>query len=337
MADSSLYSTAPSAEWLLYEKTWKRPAASSTDTLKEARDKANARTAKLFADVLGRPDVGLQVTDLKNSKTNGVQIPTRLYRPTKDDSKNQPKLLPLYISFHGGGYHLGNLETEDPHCRQIALKTGFMVLNVDYRHTPDWTFPAPVEDSWSAFQWATRNASQYHFNSQQIFVGGVSAGANLAISVALEALGDDTVPNARGLILGTPSTVHPAHFPVELLKGRPSSLDLLADAPFINMQKLRGFMDLYNPIPTHPTCSPLLRPCQEFVGLCPVSFHIAGLDPLRDEGHLMEEKMREVGVETTLHIYAGVPHAFMSLPALPSAERWRHAIQNDLKGWVGCS
>jgi acetyl esterase/lipase len=33
----------------------------------------------------------------------------------------------------------------------------------------------------------------------------------------------------------------------------------------------------------------------DFVGLCPVSFHIAGLDPLRDEGLLLEEKMQTAG------------------------------------------
>lgn len=39
-------------------------------------------------------------------------------------------------------------------------------------------------------------------------------------------------------------------------------------------------------------------------------------------------------VNTTLHVYPGVPHAFMSLPTLPSAEKWRQEMQRDLKAWI---
>ena len=94
----------------------------------------------------------------------------------------------MYISFHGGGYHLGNLETEDPHCRQVALNTNCAVLNVNYRHTPEWTFPAPVNDAWAAYQWIQATAGQHGIDPKRVFVGGVSAGATLAISVALRAL-----------------------------------------------------------------------------------------------------------------------------------------------------
>ncbi|UPK95209.1 hypothetical protein LCI18_006144 [Fusarium solani-melongenae] len=295
MADFARYSTGPSLEWLRFEKTWKRPEVIPTITIREARDQANNKTAKLFANILGRPDTGLEVTDFDIPTTNGVNIPIRLYRSLKEDLRSYHESSALYISFHGGGYHFGSLETEDPHCRQIALNTGFSVLNINYRHTPDWTFPAPVDDSWTAFQWAAQKGPEYGIDPEKIFVGGVSAGANLAISVALRALRDDSLPGVKGLILGTPSTVHPDHFPVELLKGGQSSLELHKDAPFINAPKLRNLIDLYRPDPTDPSFSPLLRPMTDFVGLCPVSFHIAGLDPLRDEGLLLEEKMQTAG------------------------------------------
>lgn len=55
MADFARYSTGPSAEWLRFEKTWKRPEAIPTMTIREARDQANNKTAKLFANTLGRP------------------------------------------------------------------------------------------------------------------------------------------------------------------------------------------------------------------------------------------------------------------------------------------
>jgi acetyl esterase/lipase len=241
------------------------------------------------------------VTDLLIPTTDGQHIPARLYRPDQNEKDQKSlSLLPLYISLHGGGFHLGNIETEDPHCRQVALAVGVAVLNVHYRHTPRWTFPAPVDDAWAAFRWAVDGPGiRQGLDPDRVFVGGVSAGACLAIGVALRHLsqtrgGGPNGPKIRGLILGTPSTVHPDHFPSHLVRG-PSSLDLYANAPFLNLARLRGFVDLYKPDPLHPMCSPLLVPAEEFVGMCPVSFHIAGLDPLRDEGLLMEKKLRSVG------------------------------------------
>ncbi len=55
MADFTRYSSGPAPEWVQFEKTWKRPASPAAATLEERRDLANARTAKLFADVLSRP------------------------------------------------------------------------------------------------------------------------------------------------------------------------------------------------------------------------------------------------------------------------------------------
>lgn len=87
---------------------------------------------------------------------------------------------------------MGSLETEDPHCRQVVINTGAAVLNVNYRHTPEWTFPAPVNDAWAAFQWAQDSAEQHGIDRRRIYVGGVSAGGTLAITVALRALREVT-------------------------------------------------------------------------------------------------------------------------------------------------
>src|SRR5688572_5500056 len=54
-------------------------------------------------------------------------IPVRVYTP--------PGAGPFagIVYFHGGGFVMGDLETHDPLCRQIAVRSGAVVCAVDYR------------------------------------------------------------------------------------------------------------------------------------------------------------------------------------------------------------
>lgn len=136
---------------------------------------------------------------------DGHQIPARLYFP----STGQPEAtkLPLYIYLHGGGYLFGSIETEDAHCRLISVQVPCIVLNVDYRHTPEWQFPTPFEDVFDAVDWITgsRRAKDFRIDLDNVVIGGVSAGATMALAVATkDVYGVRTpfVPSERSPISG---------------------------------------------------------------------------------------------------------------------------------------
>ncbi|KIH88556.1 hypothetical protein SPBR_07579 [Sporothrix brasiliensis 5110] len=335
MSDFS-YLSEEAAEWTEYAKTWTAPVPPAGATPQQIRAAANTNTAKLFDAVVGRPADGLTVTEHTVGESS---IPVRVYRPTAaagDDG------LAVYIFFHGGGYFLGSLDTEDANCRHLALQTGVAVVNVNYRHTPEHVFPSASDDAWAVFQWVASQGGAggdgLKLDTSRIVVGGISAGATLAISVALKAAAEaqsqsQPVVRPRGLVLTTPATVHPDHFPADSVKGEPS-LVAHSDAPFINAARLRGFMALYQPTPpTHPAVSPLLVDGTTLAALRleRVAVHVAGRDPLRDEGLLFEAKLRAAGVPTTLYTYPGLPHAFMSHPKLASTQVWRERMWEDVK------
>src|ERR1700744_5991680 len=83
-------------------------------------------------------------------------VPIRVYRPILSDQRTQV-LLPVYIWFHGGGFLFGSLGGEDAHCTQIALRHGVIVVNICYRHTPQWKWPTPRQDGLSAVDWVFDN------------------------------------------------------------------------------------------------------------------------------------------------------------------------------------
>ena len=82
---------------------------------------------------------------------------------------------------------MGNIESEDMHCRILCVQTPCIVLNVNYRHTPEWTFPTPYTDVFDAVDWITetQKAQQYGVDLENVIMAGVSAGATMAIAAAL--------------------------------------------------------------------------------------------------------------------------------------------------------
>ncbi len=77
-----------------------------------------------------------------------LQIPIRIYTPGGKGP------FPVLVFLHTGGYSVGDLDTQDPLCRRIANKAGSIVVAVAYRLAPEYPFPAALEDSFAATQWA---------------------------------------------------------------------------------------------------------------------------------------------------------------------------------------
>jgi acetyl esterase/lipase len=62
---------------------------------------------------------------------------------------------------------------------------GIIVVNVCYRHTPDWKWPNQHEDAFSALSWVFDNIELVGGDRRKLLVGGRSSGSNLAAGVAL--------------------------------------------------------------------------------------------------------------------------------------------------------
>ncbi|PKC51077.1 alpha/beta-hydrolase, partial [Rhizophagus irregularis] len=55
-----------------------------------------------------------------------------------------------------------------------------VVVSVDYRLAPEFKFPVPVEDCYTALNWVYNHTAELNANAEDIVVGGDSAGGNLA-------------------------------------------------------------------------------------------------------------------------------------------------------------
>jgi len=92
--------------------------------------------------------------------------------------------LPCLIFIHGGGFMIGDLDSHDSVCRQLADGAGCKVIALDYRLAPEHKFPAAVEDALAATRWTCDHAGDLDIDPARIAIGGDSAGGNLSAVVS---------------------------------------------------------------------------------------------------------------------------------------------------------
>jgi acetyl esterase len=220
----------------------------------------------------------------------------RSYRPVVEGT------LPALVYFHGGGFTIGDLDTHDVLCRQLAIGAGCAVLSVDYRLAPEHPFPAAVEDGFAAVNWAAQNADILRIDPARIAVGGDSAGGNLAAVVALLAR-DAGAPRIAFQLLVYPATDQ---------RGVAASHRRNGEGYLLTRDSIEFFRSAYLPNRADWTdwrASPLLA--KSHAGLPPALVLTAGFDPLVDEGREYAEALRKAGVTVRYLEYPDMVHGFL--------------------------
>ena len=232
-------------------------------------------------------------------------IPLRLYR---DGAHAGPR--PVLVYFHGGGWVIGDLDTHDTLCRQLARQSGCAVVAVDYRMGPEHPFPAAAGDAVAATRWVAANAGSLGLDATRLAVGGDSAGGNLAAVVALaardgvEGLRPGEVPIAFQLLI-YPSVDQRRTADSHRRNGQGYLLTADTIGWFLG-HYLRGAED-----PTDWRASPLLHP--DLSGLPPALVLVAGFDPLRDEGVAYAQRLSQAGVRASLLSFERQIHGFVTM------------------------
>ena len=95
------------------------------------------------------PNADFEKYGRKIPARDGYQIPIRIYRTGFSRSESRPVLL----MSHGGGWCLGDLDTEDFICQLVCRSLDMVVVSVDYRLAPEVKLATIVQDVYDALQW----------------------------------------------------------------------------------------------------------------------------------------------------------------------------------------
>ena len=271
--------------------------------LEQVREAVRSSSAMLPAQP------GVAVANVADRTVPGPagDIPVRIYTPEGDGPH------PLVVYFHGGGFVLGDLDTQDMIARGLAAGARSVVVSVDYRLAPEHTFPAAPDDAWAALQWVATHAAAIGGDATRIAVAGDSAGGVLASALAILAR------DAGGPVLAAQINWYgPGTHPIP----ETGSAIEYVDGPILRMDDVHYFWELYLADPSQFDdfrVSP--AHAGSHAGLAPAFIATGECDPIRDATESYAETLKGAGVEVELKRYPGMVHGFVSwVGFLPGAQ-----------------
>ena len=251
--------------------------------------------------------------DVNNITKQDITIPckhhelaARVYRPIAEHESP----LPALIYFHGGGFVLGGIDSYDKFLSQLCSQSNVVVISVAYRLAPETVFPGAVEDTLEATDWIAQNATSLNLDSSRIAIGGDSAGANLAtVYCHLNKHRDDFKPNFQLLI-------YPS------IAGNDSTPSRKAYSENLLLTKalLTWFHDLYISSEQENDARFNVLKTSDFKDVPPAFILTGGFDPLRDEGQMYADKLKENGITVKHSCYTDMFHGFINYGVLQQAK-----------------
>ncbi|KAL1710570.1 alpha/beta hydrolase fold-domain-containing protein [Schizophyllum commune] len=220
---------------------------------------------------------------------------------------------PVFLFYHGGGWTLGSINSENAFCSNMCVRANCVVVSVDYRLAPEHQYPIAVEDTVESIQWVhSKGKELLNINPNKIAIGGSSSGGNLAAIGSLKASQlDPPIPIVFQLLI-VPVTDNTA----SETNDRQKSWKENEKTPWLGPERMHWFVNNYLPNKEDWTkwdASPIFAP-DELAAKSPKTWiAVCEMDILRDEGIAYGEKLKKLGVEVETKVYKGAPHPIMAM------------------------
>lgn len=197
--------------------------------------------------------------------------------------------VPAVLLIHGGAWTVGTRWQMLLHAERL-VEAGFATVSIDYRLAPRWKYPAQIEDCREAWRWMSREADRFGWDKERMAVYGYSAGAHLALLLALDGwAANESLPRPKAVVAG----------------GAPCSLDWLPPDSRVLVHFLGGtrreIPDVYR------QASPLTYASADDPPV--LLFHGSNdlLVPLANPRRL-KSRLEQLGVPCELAVYSGLGH-----------------------------
>jgi len=255
------------------------------------------------------PPPGVELAGVADRTVPGPAgaIPVRIYTPQGDGP------FPVITYFHGGGFVVGDLDTQDMIARGLCAGAASVVVSVDYRLAPEHKFPAAFEDGYAATRWAAEHATEIGGDPTRLGVAGDSAGGVIACAVAVMAKEADG-PDLSVVINWYGPGIHPIPDEGSAIEFEHGPVLRLDDAHYFWELHIRDESD-YDDVRASP------MKASSHADLPPTFIASAECDPIRDAVEAYAPVLESAGVPVQVKRYDGMVHGFVSwIGFLPGAQ-----------------
>lgn len=265
----------------------------------------------------------LELNVIKVSSPSGHEVEvyhlaTKL--SSSKDATNFNKSTAAVLHIHGGGYTAVSARHVLPSLVPFVTESGVPIFSVEYRLAPECPYPGPLEDCWTALQYIYSNAESLNIDTARVAVMGESAGGGLAAGLAIL---------SRDRTLSPPLAKQILIYP--MLDDRTATDHTDGLGIFSVNDIVTGWSaylgDLYL-VPDTPAAASPARLNDTF-GLPPLYLDVGQLDVFLHEDVSYAQLHMRAGIETELHVYPGVIHAFQRWA--PNTQIVKKALSNRIR------
>jgi acetyl esterase/lipase len=134
------------------------------------------------------PDAGYElVSGVEYGANSRQKLDIYLPKHSRDsDVQKLDALKKVIIFYYGGNWDSGE-RADYKFAAEALVSKGYIVVVPDYRVYPEVLFPELMVDPVSAAKWVKTNIKKYNGDANKVFLAGHSAGAHIAVMMAINA------------------------------------------------------------------------------------------------------------------------------------------------------
>ena len=252
---------------------------------------------------------------------------------TNPDTPANAQPQPAILYLHGGGLLSGSVPLFTPDIQTYSANTTTQIFAPAYRLAPEWPYPTPLEDIYSALLHMHAHAATLNIDTSRIAILGISAGGGLAVAAALMARDKGLTPEVGKLVLVYPMLDDRTG---ELGKGEEGVRGFLSWTERKNVLGWGAYLTGHHRghgvgqeegvkgengggngsgngsggMERVEGCYAVPARVEDVSGLPRTYIEVGGLDLFRGECVEFAGRLARAGVEVEFHLYPGVPHAW---------------------------
>ncbi|KAL0934900.1 alpha beta hydrolase fold-3 domain protein [Colletotrichum truncatum] len=234
-------------------------------------------------------------------------IPIRIFYPYSGRQSRDHGNSPALVYMHGGGYTVGSVDEFENGLRLIAEESGAVVIGVEYRLAPEWSYPVQLDEYDAVVDWLHGGEARNRgINPDRVCGGGDSAGGNMTAALTLRRKDQEKKP-LKACFLLYPEARLP--FDTKAVVENNSGLYLESNGIF-------GFAAHYatrGVPPSHRYISPGMQKTEYLTDLPPTAIFTCGFDPLRDVGVEFAHKLEEAENTVSWRHFDTLTHGFLQM------------------------